>query len=72
MIRKIIEATFLPQPVTLSAQLRACPECGHSAQRGQDPLADLDDATNRCSQCALGILLIRRSAVAAGPIQQVT
>jgi hypothetical protein len=29
-------------------------------------------ATNRCSQCALGLLLIRRSAVAAGPIQQVT
>lgn len=29
-------------------------------------------ATNRCSQCVLGILLIRRSAVAADPIQQVT
>src|SRR5258708_3744438 len=47
------------------------------------PLADLDDgglrrrsvrtgATNRCSQCALGLSLIRCSAVAAGPIHQVT
>ena len=35
-------------------------------------VARTERANNRCSQCALGLLLIRRSAVAAGPIQQVT
>src|SRR6267378_826433 len=32
------------------------------------PASTHDRATNRCSQCALGLLLMRRSAVAAGPI----
>jgi hypothetical protein len=35
------------------------------------PVSTHERATNRCSQCALGLLLIRRT-VAAGPIQQVT
>ena len=36
------------------------------------PVSTHERATNRSSQCALGLLLIRRGAVAAGPSQQVT
>jgi hypothetical protein len=44
-----------------------------TANNGSNFMGPLQEkSTNRCFQCALGLLLIRRSAVAAGPIQQVT